>query len=107
MCDINIKTRRSSYSSALKNRKKERSDALHIVFQLCRSLFRFIILQEKFRCKSKGTVIEKELFRTQSGIYMKYGGLYVFASQHVYEYMIYILCTYNIFILYAYTYTSL
>ena len=104
MCDINIKTRQSSYSSALKNRKKERSDALHIVFQLCRSLFCLIILQEKFRCKSKGMVIEKELFTTQSGIYMKYGGLYVY----VYIiYLIYITYTHNIFILYAYTCTSL
>ena len=49
-------------------------------------------------------VIEKELFRTQSGIYMKYGGLYVY----VYIiYLIYITYTHNIFILYAYTCTSL
>ena len=37
---------------------------LHIFPQLCHSRFCLIILDEKFRCKSQGTEIEKE----QSGI---------------------------------------
>ena len=41
---------------------------------LCRSRFRFIILKEKLRCKSQGMNFEKELFRTQPGIWMKYRG---------------------------------
>ena len=42
-----------------------------ILLQLCRSRFRFIISEWKFRCKSQGTGVEKELFWKQSGIQRK------------------------------------
>ena len=48
---------------------------LRILLQLCRSRFRLIISEQKFGCKSQGTGVEKELFRTQSGIQTKYGGV--------------------------------
>ena len=41
---------------------------LPILFQLYHTRFHLIILEEKFRCKSQGMEIEKELFRTQLGI---------------------------------------
>ena len=47
---------------------------LRILLQLCRSRFRLIISEQKFRCKSQGTGDEKELFRMQSGMQIKYGG---------------------------------
>ena len=37
--------------------------------------FRLMISKQKFRCKSPGKEVEKELFRTQSGIQTKYGGV--------------------------------
>ena len=46
---------------------------LRILLQLCRSRFRLIISEQKFRYKSHGTGVEKELFRAQSGIQTKYG----------------------------------
>ena len=48
---------------------------LRILLQLCRCRFRLIISEQKFRCKSQGTGVEKELFRTQSGIQTQYGGV--------------------------------
>ena len=42
---------------------------LRILFQLCRCRFRLIILEEKFRCKSLGTGVERDLFRTQLSAY--------------------------------------
>ena len=48
---------------------------LRILLQLCRSRFRLIISEQKLRCKSQDTGVEKELFRTQSGIQAKYGGV--------------------------------
>ena len=42
---------------------------------LCRSRFRLIISKQKFRCKSNGKGVEKELFRMQLGIQTKYGGV--------------------------------
>ena len=44
---------------------------LRILLQLCHSRFCLIISEQKFRCKSQGMGIEKELFRTQSGIQTK------------------------------------
>ena len=41
---------------------------LRILCQLCRSTLRLIILEEKFRYKSQGMRVEKELFRTESGV---------------------------------------
>ena len=43
-----------------------------ILLQLCRSRVRLIILEEKFRCKSR---VQKDHFRMQSSIQMKYGGV--------------------------------
>ena len=48
---------------------------LRILLQMCRSRFRLIISEQKFRCKSQSTGVEKELFRMQSGIQTKYGGV--------------------------------
>ena len=48
---------------------------LRILLQMCRSRFRLIISEQKFRCKSQSTGVENELFRTQSGIQTKYGGV--------------------------------
>ena len=48
---------------------------LRILLQLCRSRFRLVISEQKFRCKSQGTGVDKELFRKQSGILTKYGGV--------------------------------
>ena len=53
---------------------------LRILLQLCRSRFRLIISEQKFRCKSQGTGVEKELFRTQSSIQTKYGGVQASSS---------------------------
>ena len=48
---------------------------LRIVLQLCRSIFRLIISEQKYRCKSHGTGVEMELSRMQSGIQTKYEGV--------------------------------
>ena len=48
---------------------------LNILLQLCCLRFRLIISEQKFKYKSQGTGVEKELFRTQSDIEMKYGGV--------------------------------
>ena len=48
---------------------------LRILLQLGLCRFRLIISEQKFRSKSQGTGVLKELFRTQSGIQTKYGGV--------------------------------
>ena len=53
---------------------------LRILLHLCRSRLRLIISEQKFRYKSHGTRVEKEVFRTQSGIQTKYGGVQASAS---------------------------
>ena len=63
------------YHKTTQNSKKLFEHFLRILLQLCRSRFRLIISEQKFRCKFQGTGVEKELPRTQSGTQMKYGGL--------------------------------
>ena len=62
VCDI--QTLRNTQKST-----KAFDSFLRIVFQLCRCRFRLIILEEKFRCKSLGTGVERDLFRTQLSAY--------------------------------------
>ena len=54
---INIKKTTQKLTKALER-------LLRILLQLCRSRFRLIISEQKFRCKSQDTGVEKELFRT-------------------------------------------
>ena len=46
---------------------------LCIFLHLCHSIFCLIISEQKFRCKSQGIRVEKELFRMQSSMQTKYG----------------------------------
>ena len=62
VCDI--QTLRNTQKST-----KAFDSFLRILFQLCRCRFRLIILEEKFRCKSLGTGVERDLFRTQLSAY--------------------------------------
>ena len=68
-CQIYIHT----YIYIKTTQKSTKAFELCILLQLCRPRFRLIILEQKFRYKSQGTVVKKELFRMQSGIQTKYG----------------------------------
>ena len=63
------------YQKTIEKLTKAFERFLRILLQLCRSRFLLIISEQKFRCQFQGTGVKKELFRTQSGIQAKYGGV--------------------------------
>ena len=61
------------YQKATQKSTKAFEHSLRILLQLCCYRFCLIISEQKVRCKSQGTRVEKELFRMQSGMQTKYG----------------------------------
>ena len=63
------------YQKTTKKLAKALKRFLRILLQLCCSRFRLIISEKKLRCKFQDTGVEKKLFRAQSDIQAKYGGV--------------------------------